>query len=643
MFRLARAGWHAIIAVALLAAAAAGADERIIRFDSDITINADASLLITETIEVYAENRAIRRGIFRDLPTTYRDRLNNLLRVRFDVVEVRRDDAPEHWTIEALRNGVRVRIGRADRMLETGRHVYAITYRTTRQLGFFDKYDELYWNVTGNGWGLPIDSATATVRLPAGAPVVQDAAYTGRAGERGTDFQATTEGNLRRYRTTRVLQPAEGLTIAVAWPKGHVAEPTGAARLRWFLTDNLATGIALAGTALVFAYYLLVWRRFGRDPESGTIIPRFAPPTGLSPAAVRFIRLMAFDKQAYSAALIDMAVRGYLSISEQNGTWRLERRTDADLTGLSNGERRIAKRLFAAGDSIVLDNENHAQLRKSVRSLRESLAVEYERAYFQRNTAFLIPGIVLSIGLILLTAAIGGTVAAILAGLVLAVVCSAALFVILHFWGDDRDPTFKVPPFRWLRTSGIMATILQIGFFIVFTGVGGLGAAGWQAVTSPLQSLSFALLGTVNILFFFLLKRPTLAGRSLMDEIEGFRMYLGVAEEERLNLLNPPDQTPELFERFLPYALALDVENEWSERFAAVLAAADTEREGGYRPRWYRGRAWRPGHAKNFAGTLGTSLGSAVASSVTPPGSSSGSGGGGSSGGGGGGGGGGGW
>jgi len=157
------------------------------------------------------------------------------------------------------------------------------------------------------------------------------------------------------------------------------------------------------------------------------------------------------------------------------------------------------------------------------------------------------------------------------------------------------------------------------------------------------QSLSFALLGTANILFFFLLKRPTLAGRSLMDEIEGFRMYLGVAEEKRLNLLNPPERTPELFERFLPYALALDVENEWSERFTAVLAAADVQRAGGYRPRWYRGRAWRPGHAQNFAGTLGTSLGGAVASSVTPPGSSSGSGGGGSSGGGGGGGGGGGW
>ncbi|MDP6416694.1 MAG: DUF2207 domain-containing protein, partial [Gammaproteobacteria bacterium] len=152
--------------------------------------------------------------------------------------------------------------------------------------------------------------------------------------------------------------------------------------------------------------------------------------------------------------------------------------------------------------------------------------------------------------------------------------------------------------------------------------------------------LLFASLGALNVLFFFLLKRPTLAGRSIMDEIEGFRMYLSVAEEERLNLLNPPDKTPELFEKYLPYALALDVENEWGEKFTAILAATSTTAdEHGYRPRWYRGSAWRPGHTGAFSNSLGTSLGSTVASSVRAPGSSSGSGGGGSSGGGGGGGG----
>ena len=126
-----------------------------------------------------------------------------------------------------------------------------------------------------------------------------------------------------------------------------------------------------------------------------------------------------------------------------------------------------------------------------------------------------------------------------------------------------------------------------------------------------------------------------------MDKIEGFKLYLSVAEKERLNILNPPHKTPELFEKYLPYALALDVEHEWSEQFTNVLAAAASD--GGYRPSWYRGSSWRSTDMTGFATSLGASLPGAISSSSTAPGSSSGSSGGGSSGGGGGGGGGGGW
>jgi len=351
MFRLTLAHLFTLCALGLLAPDAVIADERIIRFASDITINRDASVSVIETIAVRAEGEKIRRGIYRDFPTTYEDRLGNKIHVSFDVLEVRRNGAPESWTTEGLSNGIRVRIGNANRFLDIGPHTYTIAYRTTRQLGFFDNYDELYWNVTGNGWGFPIDEATATVHLPAGAHILQEAAYTGRQGDRGTDFYTETLADARQYRTTRILAPGEGLTIAVAWPKGLVTEPTGSDRARWFLDDNGATGVALLSTALVFAYYLFVWRRFGRDPESTAIFPRFTPPAGLSPAATRFIRLMSFDKKAYSAALIQMAVKGYLSIEEEDSSYRLRRQAEADLSVLSNGERRIAKQLLLADDS----------------------------------------------------------------------------------------------------------------------------------------------------------------------------------------------------------------------------------------------------------------------------------------------------
>jgi uncharacterized membrane protein len=146
-------------------------------------------------------------------------------------------------------------------------------------------------------------------------------------------------------------------------------------------------------------------------------------------------------------------------------------------------------------------------------------------------------------------------------------------------------------------------------------------------------------------LAFYVLKAPTVQGRKVMDEIEGFKQYLGVAEEDRLNYLHPPEKTPELFERYLPYAVALEVENAWADRFAGVLAAAAAA--GVATAAWYAGDRFSDSDWGNFANRVGDSLASTVASASTAPGSSgngsSGSGGGGSSGGGGGGGGGSGW
>jgi uncharacterized membrane protein len=160
--------------------------------------------------------------------------------------------------------------------------------------------------------------------------------------------------------------------------------------------------------------------------------------------------------------------------------------------------------------------------------------------------------------------------------------------------------------------------------------------AGASSITGVMVLLVVIVM---NILFYHLLKAPTLYGREIIDQLDGLKLYLSVAEKDRLNLLNPPEKTPELFEKFLPWALALDVEQEWGEQFQELLERA--RMEGTYSPVWYHSN--RPFSSSILASSLGSSLSSSIASSSTAPGSSSGSGGGGSSGGGGGGGGGGGW
>ena len=164
-----------------------------------------------------------------------------------------------------------------------------------------------------------------------------------------------------------------------------------------------------------------------------------------------------------------------------------------------------------------------------------------------------------------------------------------------------------------------------------------------QAISLPAVLVILVIMLT-NVVFFQLMKAPTVFGRRVMDQIAGFKQYLTVAEKDELAWRYPVEKTPETFERFLPYALALDVENRWAERFSEVLEINEGEGTSGYHPSWYSGsRGWSSAGLGGWAGSLGSSFSSAVSSSATPPGSSSGSGGGGSSGGGGGGGGGGGF
>jgi len=190
------------------------------------------------------------------------------------------------------------------------------------------------------------------------------------------------------------------------------------------------------------------------------------------------------------------------------------------------------------------------------------------------------------------------------------------------------------------KSGGCSEFIMGIIFLLMFCGFG-IGMLFFQL--NAFYGLIVVILAGLNVLFYYLLKAPTIEGRKILDKIDGFRMYMATAEKDRLNLLNPPDQTPELFERYLPYALALDVEQQWSQQFESVLEAAGRDPSSEYSPGWYNGSSFHSMGAGALASSIGHSMSNAISSSSTAPGSSSGGGGGGFSGGGGGGGGGGGW
>lgn len=617
-------------------------DERILSFHSDIAVREDSSMEVRETIRVRAAGDKIRRGIYRDFPTRYRDPLGNRVVVDFEPVEVLRDGRPEPWHTEGISNGVRVYFGAKDVFLSPGEYTYTFTYRTRRQLGFFADHDELYWNVTGNGWDFAIAQASAAVKLPSGiAPSsLRLQAWTGAQGSKETAVEVNTApGPLAEFRTITHLDPHEGLTVAVSWPKGHVAEPTAEQRLEYLLSDNLNILVGVVGLQVVLLYYLYVWWKVGRDPERGVIMPIYDAPQGLSPAAMRYLVNMGFDDKVMASALLNMAVKKFLTIEKEDSFYTLQRAAGGKRE-LSADEKLVADKLLA-GQSVKLKQEQHAKVRAALDALKTHLKNSQDTIYFFTNRKYLGTGLVLS------------------ALLVVAIALSApgeqkfiAIFMSIWLTGWSFGVFFLLKQVltSWRSVRGGNLSQLPGAIFISLFSLPFVGGEIFGVVTLAMGTslLAVAILGAavfLNILFHHLLKAPTRAGRELLDKVEGFKMFLSATEKDRLNVLFPLARTPETFEKYLPYALALDVEQEWAEQFSDVLAQAGVEPGGrtGYSPSFYRGGGWSTSNLGSFASGFGSSMAAAVAASSSPPGRGSGSGGGGSSGGGGGGGGGGGW
>lgn len=405
-----------LLLTALLAlpgpAAGQAPTERILSFHSDIVVHEDASMSVTETITVRATGAQIRRGIFRDFPTRYTDALRNNYVVDFQVLDVLRDGRPEPYRVEGVANGKRVYVGREDVFLESGRYTYTLTYRTDRQLGFFEAHDELYWNVTGNGWVFPIDRASARVVLPANIPRDQLRldAYTGAQGGRDQDYEVARDlAGEPTFSTTKPLDKFEGLTLVVGWPKGYVQEPMAARRLEYFVRDNPAAVVGVPGLLLVLVYFLWRWSQVGKDPARGAIIPLYSPPDGFSPAAVRYIRRMGFDQQTFTASVLNMAVGGFVKLSQRAKTYTLQR-DSGDISGLEPEETAAAEKLLGDGDRLSVSRSNYRKVQEALEATKKSLDQRFGRGYFDKNHDDFLVGLGLSILVALIVLVLSGTV-----------------------------------------------------------------------------------------------------------------------------------------------------------------------------------------------------------------------------------------
>lgn len=516
------------------------AQEKILRYDSEIQVQKDASVLVTETITVRAEMKKIRRGIYRDLPRTRG--------VSYSVLSVKKNGEPEPYFTENSGRIFRINTG-TDAFLPTnGLYTYEIRYRASNVVRSYPEYDEIYWNVTGNGWNFSILSATARVILPSGAAIRQQAGYFGPERSRN---RAVLKNGV--FTAPGVLKAREGLTVAVGFDKGFVSFPEK------FLPDIRPVW---AGAALLLAYGFITWFLYGRDPKEREVMPRFDPPANLTAAqagTVYYYGMKPF--LCFSAALIQGCVSGFLKFSEKGKIVKIER-----LRNAGNGEEKFMQKNLSF--PVLLPGTYNAEVSGFFSKFKKFLR-EKSKPYYVRNGAFTVGAAFLLLLIVTGLCFINDTLE----------LLENLVFTLLLLYGSGRNlyVVFNSSDSGWSRFFVSLILLLQTCAFLFFVF---LSLSDSTATEEAFEIIIFfAISGLFLPVYYYLMHQPTEQGQRLFEHMDGLKMFMTAVHQDY-----PKDVSFEKMEKLLPYAVLFQIEEEWLEKMKSMLKDLNFDPDG-YRMR----------------------------------------------------------
>src|SRR5271167_763036 len=377
--------------------------ERILDFVSDVQLQPDSSLDVTETIRFEVLGTQIRHGINRDFPTDYRGRWGSRSTTGFVLEDVRLDGDAVSTQLSRLDNGVRIRIGDPDQLVPPGIHTYTIRYLTWWQVSFRSDRDGLDWNVTGNGWTWPIDRAELRLRGPEGLVWDNVRLFTGPPGSRAEDalIIAQAPGFLDAV-TTGPLSLHEGLTVAAFFPKGVLQQPSQLQVVAHWIGDNLALFPSFLGVVGI-GFYVGWLFLYGAARPPFVIVPQFAPPSGFSPAMVGYLEDERLSDRSFSAGIVGLAVARHLKLVHGDGIYQLVRQQGGQ--PVTDLETRFEVALFQAGDELSISATNHNRIAGARTALGNFLRSAVMPALLYKEPRNVRPALAIAAATIVLTVA----------------------------------------------------------------------------------------------------------------------------------------------------------------------------------------------------------------------------------------------
>jgi uncharacterized membrane protein len=554
--------------LALSSVTTASAKElRIENFDAHIDVGSDGTIDVTETIRAHFIG-AGWHGLYRSIPVEYVTPQGLNYTLFLDVKQVT-DGSGHNLKFESSRvrhyRKLKIYIPDADNSVQT----VSIEYTVSDAIRFFEDHDELYWNVTGDEWDVPIQSAHAQIILPSGASNIRATVFTGIYGSRAKDAEIDVAGNGVEVRTTAPLPYHAGLTVAVAIDKGAIREPTAADEIGRFLRSNWPLFLPVA----VFCVMFYLWWTRGRDPRLRPIAAQYEPPNQLTPGEAGTLVDNAANMRDITASIVDLAVRGYLVIEEVQKDRMLGLMHEKDYNFILQKDRSQWSAL-KAHEQALLDGFFTAG------TAGETISMDSLQNRFYKTLPVMRSGIFDSL-------------------------------VSQGFYNRRPDS---------VRSSYIGAGVV-IGALMIWGG----GALGRAMGIAPVPFIIGGIVsGLIICVFGWFMPAHTEQGTRALEGVLAFEDFLNHVEADRFNRTI---KTPQMFEKFLPFAMAFGVEKNWSKAFDGIMTQP---------PGWYRGGSGPIFYPVNFTNNLNSMSSRASNVMASAPRSSGGSGfgGGGSSGGG---------
>ncbi len=537
----------------LPAAATAQRQLTIERFDAELVVLRNGGTIVTERITARFDGQW--NGLFRSIPINYDAPHGANYRLRLELESATDATGSPLRVEDNTENGTRTfKIWVPNARDAT--HTIVLRYRVPNALRFFEEHDELYWNVTGNQWEVPIKSASASIMLPTDVTGTRATAFTGAYGTRSQEAQVNVAGNSVQIVTTGGLAFREGLTAVVGWNPGVVARPTMVARASSTLLSNLVFVFPI----IVLLVMARLWHRYGRDPRKLPITTAYEPPAELRPAEMGTLLDNSPDIRDITATLVDLAVRGYLTIEEQ---------TDEKLFGLFSSKNYIFHLKRDASQWHDLRAHEQALLQGVFQNGSASVEDRELKNRFYRD----IPGI------------------------------QKGIFAQLVEHGHYQRRPDHVRT-RWIG-AGVLGAV-AIGFL-------GVVINARSGIDSPTPIAAGALSGLIIIGFGIFMPARTVRGARTLEQVLGFEEFLRRVESDRFERII---KTPELFEKYLPFAMALRVDDNWCRAFQEICTTP---------PQWYNTAHPHGFSLHTFGGSLNRMAVATGAAMTAAPRSSSGS------------------